>query len=155
MEASSMSLNDLIVRRALETDIPRIYDIEARSFLEPYSKRLLRFLMLSSPDTFLVAELDNLVVGYIISTVRYNYLGHILSIAVDENFRRRGIGRLLMLNAEERLKHLGCIILRLEVRVSNSAAQNLYLKLGYKKAYVISNYYRNGESAMVMFKVIG
>ena len=41
---------------------------------------------------------------------------------------------------------------RLEVRVSNKAAINLYKKHGFKIVYAIKNFYLNGEDAYVMMK---
>jgi ribosomal-protein-alanine N-acetyltransferase len=41
---------------------------------------------------------------------------------------------------------------QLEVRVSNTAAQQFYRKVGYRDVFVIDRYYANGEDAVVMMK---
>jgi len=41
---------------------------------------------------------------------------------------------------------------QLEVRASNLAARNFYLRLGYREVFTIDQYYANGEDAVVMMK---
>ncbi|MEM0211410.1 MAG: N-acetyltransferase [Candidatus Methanomethylicia archaeon] len=154
-------MNDLIdlesikIREARMDDIRKIYSIEEKSFDERdlYPIELLKFYLNISPKTFLVAEISGEVIGYVIAVVRRGYIGHIVSIAVEPSFRQKGVGRMLMNKIEETLESLGCIILRLEVSEKNFAARFLYLNLGFLEAYTIPNYYCNGCSAIVMFKL--
>jgi ribosomal-protein-alanine N-acetyltransferase len=43
-------------------------------------------------------------------------------------------------------------MVRLEVRVSNLAAQTFYFKMGFRFVGMINRYYKNGENAYIMFK---
>lgn len=114
------------------------------------------------PNSFLVAETDDgKIVGYVMCRVEPHYtksstliLGHVLSIAVSKEHRRRGIGEALMLKAEEGLLTYGSEAIYLEVRVSNEPAIRLYEKLGYKKLGIIPFYYADGEDAFLMYKVV-
>ncbi len=114
------------------------------------------------PKAFLVAEIKGSIVGYVMCRVEKAFLwrktlnmGHVLSVAVDRNYRRRGIGRALMIEAEKNLRsEYGCNLIYLEVRVSNEPAINLYKKLGYRKLGVIPRYYHDGEDAYLMFKIV-
>ncbi len=114
------------------------------------------------PSSFLVAESDRgEIVGYVMCRVESYYtkkmtllFGHVLSIAVSKRHRRRGIGRALMIRAEEGLRSYGADAIYLEVRVSNDPAILLYEKLGYKKLGVIPSYYADGEDAYLMYKII-
>ncbi|MCS7385951.1 MAG: ribosomal protein S18-alanine N-acetyltransferase [archaeon GB-1867-005] len=151
---SSSSCRKLSIRPAREEDICEIFEIEVRSFKDPYPRSLLKMLLQMARETFLVAELNGKVVGYVILLVRRKYLGHILSLAVSPHHRRKGIATALLASVEERARTLGVKILRLEVRVSNLAAIKLYLKLGFKEAYQIPQYYRDNESAIIMFKIL-
>jgi ribosomal-protein-alanine N-acetyltransferase len=76
---------------------------------------------------------------------------HITTIAVSEELQRRGIGELLLLTVFDRARELYANIVTLEVRVSNTGAQNLYLKYGFKQVGVRKAYYTdNREDAYIM-----
>lgn len=81
--------------------------------------------------------------------------GEIQLIATGEMYRRCGRGakvlELLIAEAERR----GAKKLFLEVRVSNAAAQKLYLRYGFVGVYARSRYYPDGEDAIVMKKELG
>lgn len=81
-----------------------------------------------------------LIVGYIGLWVAGDE-AHITAIAVREQFRGQGIGELLMLGAvqETQARHLRR--LTLEVRVSNTNAQRLYEKYGFRTLGIRRGYY--------------
>jgi ribosomal-protein-alanine N-acetyltransferase len=77
--------------------------------------------------------------------------GHVVSIAVLPEYRRRGIATALMLRAMDSMKNkYGAAEVYLEVRVSNEPAIRLYEKLGFKKVKVLRGYYLDGEDAYLM-----
>lgn len=138
------------IRDLKHGDIQAILDIEYRCFPDPYPLSLLNRLQEMHPDGFLVAELDGKVVGYIIGVVRWGGSGHILAIAVDPPYRRRGIGSALIVNMLDRLRAKGAKGVRLEVRKNNFAARQFYLGLGFDEREEIPYYYEDGEAAVVM-----
>ncbi len=76
---------------------------------------------------------------------------HVLNVAVAPEARRRGIARLLMLEALACFADRGGGTASLEVRPSNLAARRLYESLGFYKAGLRKNYYRaDNEDALVM-----
>ncbi len=76
---------------------------------------------------------------------------HITSIAVRENYRRQGIGELLMVSVIDMATRLKARIVTLEVRVSNEGAQRLYSRYGFSKVGVRKGYYNdNREDAIIM-----
>jgi ribosomal-protein-alanine N-acetyltransferase len=80
-------------------------------------------------------------------------VGHVISIAVLQEYRRRGIGSALMSEALKIFeKKYDVDSVYLEVRVSNQPAINMYEKFGFVKARIIRGYYRDGEDAYVMVK---
>ncbi len=143
------------IRPARDSDLTAILRIEERSFPNPYPLGYLRFLLRLNPTTFIVAENDKGVVGYLIGDIRSRNEGHIISLAVRENERRRGIARALMDSVSSELQRLGVLAIRLEVRASNKPAINLYHSLGYREAGVMARYYRDGEDAISMVARIG
>ncbi|RLG73447.1 MAG: ribosomal-protein-alanine N-acetyltransferase [Thermoprotei archaeon] len=142
----------LKIRPARKDDIDRIFKIETLSFKEPYPKGLLYIYLKLTPELFLVIEKNGKVIGYIIGLLKTNKLGHIVSLAIDPEERRKGYGTLLLKKLLEKFKELGVCKVRLEVRVSNRPAINLYSKHGFKIAYIIKRFYLNGEDAYVMVK---
>lgn len=66
---------------------------------------------------------------------------HITSIAVRNDYRRKGIGELLMIAIFELALQLQADVVTLEVRVSNVNAQNLYTKYGFKAVGERRRYY--------------
>jgi len=107
---------------------------------------------LTFPDTVrLKAELDGRVVGFAVGDLRRREdLGWIATIGVHPDFRRRGIGRRLLLACEEAL---GTGRIRLTLRLSNLEARQLYERNGYVEIDRLERYYRDGEGAYVMEKV--
>jgi len=86
---------------------------------------------------FLVAVFEHDVVG----SVMAGYDGHrgwVNYLAVDPDLHGRGIGRLLMDRAEQRLLEVGCPKINLQIRVGNSGAVEFYERLGYTIDNVVS-----------------
>lgn len=143
---------DIGIRSARLEDLEQIYRIEIESFKIPYPLEYLYLLLSLAGDLFIVAVRCNEIVGYAVGLLRIDNTGHIVSIAVANKYRGRGIGKRLLQELERRLKDKGAKRFRLEVRVSNRIAINLYLKLGYRIDRVIPRYYPDGEDAYLMIK---
>ena len=107
------------------------------------------YIYLTYGSEILVADIGNLVVGYVVLQHR-DFESKIMSIAVKKEFRRRGIGSNLLKKAIESVKEKGKRRLLLEVRVSNIPAQNLYKKYGFKVVDILRSYYADGEDAYLM-----
>ena len=76
---------------------------------------------------------------------------HITAIATRDNYRRRGIGEALLISAVETSISSGAQMITLEVRISNTIAQALYLKYGFHIAGKRIRYYSdNNEDALLM-----
>jgi ribosomal-protein-alanine N-acetyltransferase len=114
------------------------------------------------PETFIVAEENGEVVGYIMCRIEMGLSnfgfsglikkGHIVSVAVLQQHRRKGIGQALITKAIEGMRLYNAKQCFLEVRVSNTQAIELYKKLGFQITRTIHGYYSDGESAYVMAK---
>jgi ribosomal-protein-alanine N-acetyltransferase len=66
---------------------------------------------------------------------------HITSIAVRASQRRKGIGELLLIGVLDLALELQADVVTLEVRVSNTGAQHLYTKFGFKRVGERRKYY--------------
>lgn len=133
-------------------DLEPIAEIEKECFADPWSLRGLADSLLSEIFTGILLEEGGEIVGY--GGVRVvGDEAEIERIAVREMYRRCGrggeiLGALLAAAAEKGAKKVF-----LEVRVSNAAAQVLYLKSGFCGLYARSRYYPDGEDALVMVKL--
>jgi len=149
------------VRGFRPEDIERVMQINAACLPENYSSYFYRDLHQRYPETFLVADVDGTVQGYIMCRIERGWskigkltpsrLCHTVSIAVMENYRRRGIGRELIVQAMRKGRDVYSTSEGyLEVRISNDAAIGLYDALGFKKVKKNYGYYMDGEDAWVM-----
>jgi ribosomal-protein-alanine N-acetyltransferase len=77
---------------------------------------------------------------------------HITTIATHPDFRRHGLGELLLASLIDISYEIGAKWVTLEVRVSNYTAQNLYRKYGFREAGIRRRYYSdNQEDAIIMW----
>ena len=148
------------IRRCQAGDIPAVIQINMTTLPEHYTDSFYYDILREFPETFLVAELNEEVVGYVMNRIEYgfSYLrrlglarrGHIVSIAVKDGHRGKGLGTALMLTSHAEIAKKSATECYLEVRVSNEGAIRLYEELGYKKTGSLEAYYRDGEAAFVM-----
>jgi len=143
---------EFIVRLATKEDLPTIYEIERRSFKDPYPPFFIEMLLKLNPRTFLVADKGQRVVGYLIATKDRN-TGHIVSLAVVPEERGKSIGRALLKRELEVLRNLEVETVRLEVRRSNREAQRFYEAQGFQYNHDIIGYYGD-EDALVYYKAL-
>lgn len=120
------------VRRARREELPRVARIFEESFTGSYRYWSIRLLDVLE---VLVAEVDQVIVGavelYVTSVTGYGRVGVISFIAVDFQYRRRGIGRQLVLAAESRFTQQGCRYSAASTKRWNTASINLFTTLGY------------------------
>ena len=86
------------VRKFVPKDLKRVYEIENMSFDQSYGINMFQQLY-DMGIGFLVAEMDGYVIGYVMFWIKYENQGHIISIAVDKNYRRLGAGTELLVKA--------------------------------------------------------
>lgn len=128
-----------VIRNAYIEDVQDIQKINSSAFgyeygLEETKNRI--FCILKKPnDVIFVAEADNCAVGYIHgSDYDCTYsppLKNILTLGVLEEYRGRGIGRLLIERLEEWAKEDKCAGVRLVSGFNRADAHNFYLHCGY------------------------
>ena len=144
------------------SDLDEIMGIERESFSMPWSRWMFeRELEGSERSHFLVARnASDPVQRDSQSTKIAGYVGfwmvmgeaHIVTIAVRRNYRRKGIGTMLLASALILAWSLGADRATLEVRVTNIPAQNLYRKFGFEIISIRKGFYTDtGEDAYVMW----
>lgn len=120
---------------------------------ENYTKYTFSFL-LSEPNTlsYRIATPTDEVIAFIFITVTNDGTGHITTIGVAPEHRRRGLAQTLLVHVEEALKKRNINTVFLEVRVDNLPAQKLYHQFDYAIVQRLPKYYNNGEDGFLMVK---
>ena len=153
-------------------DVPAVMSIERQSFTLPWSDYTYRHELLENVNShyFVARRIDQTAAkrSSFFSRWRNNpkaaapivsYGGfwliadeaHISTIASHPNWRRRGVGELMLLAMIERALQLNAFMVTLEVRVTNEGAKKLYLKYGFDYVGQRPRYYRdNDEDADLM-----
>jgi ribosomal-protein-alanine acetyltransferase len=143
------------VRPLTATHIDQLLRLNLRCFRkgENYTKHTFAYL-LNDPSTvsYRVATDDDPVVAFIFVMVQEGGTGHVTTVGVAPEHRRRGLAERLLSHVEDALRNRGVSTLALEVRVSNIGAQSLYRGLNYSTVQRIEAYYNNGEDAFLMVK---
>lgn len=138
------------VRKFVPKDLKRVFEIENMSFDQSYGISMFQHLY-EMGIGFLVAEKNDYVIGYVMFWVKYENQGHIISIAVDKNYRRQGAGTELLIRAISILSMLPIDAIYLEVRESNAGAVEFYERFNFIKDRVVPGYYEGGEGAIIMY----
>lgn len=133
-----------------KADIETILKLEQDIFKEdafPFFEFV--YLYMRGKETFLIAHEGKQLAGYISVYVEED-TGYIASIAVDNNFRRQGIGRQLIQHIIDILQRNNKVTsIELHVRKSNHAAIELYKSLGFKVSFTELEYYGDEDAFMM------
>lgn len=143
-------LEGIILREMQIKDIPEVAEIERASFTAPWSETSFFNEVMKPGSVSRVAGFSGRVVGYICAG-RVLDEGHILTIAVHNDYRRRGIASALVGNVVKSLKRDLCRFIFLEVRSSNDEAKKMYEKFRFRPVGTRKNYYSSPvEDALIM-----
>lgn len=150
----------LQIRNFSQKDLFKILEIENSSFQDPWPVSFFTYIHNKSPELFLIITKGKDICGYVIGEIREIMLsglshrskvGHILNIAVDKNHRKKGIGKILITNIENKFKERSATQVTLEARESNKIARKFYLSQGYSEICKARAYYPD-EDAIIMIK---
>ena len=159
-----MLIQNYTLRRFSPADLEAVININRVCLPENYAAYFFIDTYNTLPETFLVAESQGQVAGYImcrlehgfsdLKKLRFARKGHIISVAVMPDFRNSGIGYSLVQQALLALSAHHTDECYLEVRINNLPAINLYKKMGFEITRTIPHYYFDGFDAYVMTKLL-
>ena len=143
------------LRRLTLADLGDIERIERSAYPTPWSRSMFAG-ELAKPSSISLGAVDAegefALVGYLIIS-RYVDAWHVMNIAVDPPYRRRGVATTMMEELFRLTVDDGRRGYTLEVRVSNASAIALYERLGFHATGIRRGYYTdNREDALVMWK---
>lgn len=120
-----------------------------------YTKYTFDYL-LNEPRTlsYRVVTPSEELVGFAFVMVNENNAAHLTTIGVAPEHRNRGLAKRLLEHIDNALRQRNVGTVVLEVRVANTAAQDLYRSVGYTVVQRIRKYYNNGEDCFLMMKPI-
>ena len=141
----------MLVRPMTKRDIARVYEIEIQSFRSPWSKLSLLGELHNNVARYYVAEEEGRVVGYGGMWLMFDE-AHITNIAIAPEARGRHLGRYLLYGMMAAAHGRGAERMTLEVRETNTVAQNLYYSFDFEKEGFRKRYYEDtGEGAYLLW----
>ena len=150
------------LRKFTPDDLQSVMHINRLCLPENYMDFFFMDLHQRFPETFIVAEEDGKIVGYIMCRIEVGLAsyglgglvrkGHVVSIAVLPQGRRKGAAQALMTAAMKGMIYYKAKLCYLEVRVTNDPGVALYKKIGFEISRTLKGYYSDSEDAYVMTK---
>ena len=147
-------MKSLEIRTMRSADLPQVMLIELSTFTMPWSESTFRGLLRRRDSDLFVADIKGEIAGYAVFWAVMDQ-GELGNVAVDESHRGKGIGSKLIQAVLSRASDRGVREIFLEVRKSNTKAQDLYKTFGFAEVGRRKNYYLEPlEDALVMKKII-
>lgn len=144
-------MNNIYIEKFKYEDIDNALKLEESHKIKILSKRILESEINADGHYYIVAKENDKVIGY--AGISYVLdIADLLSIVVDKSKTRQGIASLMLENIIEYCNNTSIKEIILEVRESNTSAQSLYSKYGFKQISIRKNYYDNIENAIIMKK---
>jgi [ribosomal protein S18]-alanine N-acetyltransferase len=138
-----------------EKHLKEVLKLNLRCFKsgENYTKYTFSYL-LNEPNclSYRIVTSSREMVGFVFIMIHENATGHITTIGVAPEHRRRGVANKLLHHAENAMRNRQINTAILEVRVGNFAALNLYRAFDYTVVQRLNKYYNNGEDGFLMMK---
>ncbi len=134
------------IRPMRERDIPAVSAIDRQIYPRAWPAYLFRRL-LRAGLTCRVAEWHGRIAGYAVMAINPRWV-HVMNLAVGRRYRRRDIGRQLMVDLITTARAAGRRGMWLEVRPGSRAAIRLYRRLGFRRVGRRRHYYREPPATM-------
>lgn len=136
-------------------DLDRFNNINLDYWTEMYTTSFYTTYLIKDSDLCVVAQCGEYLAGYMLGKVEgtdTEWHSHISAISVSPEFRRLGVGKLLLDYFEQVSESSECYFADLYVRVSNTVAVDMYKRRGYLVYRTVRGYYSGEEDAYDMRK---
>lgn len=146
-------MSEIIIKKAEQCHVPQIAEIERKCVPQPWSEAAFAAALEDEKAITLAAFCGDVLCGFITGVYLLD-TADIYSVAVSENYRKKGVGKLLL---EEFFSALPDDVqaVNLEVRESNIPAIKLYEKTGFQSVGLRKNFYQDPqENAVLMTKIL-
>lgn len=143
------------IRPLTISHLDECWRLDQRCFVdgEAYSRETFEYLLTASESiSFRAATPSGYMAGFVIGLIEPDHTGHITTVGVSPEHRRRHLAKRLMAEVEKGFRQRNVRLVRLEVRSLNIPAQKLYQRLGYAVTQRLPKYYSNGGDGLLMLK---
>ncbi len=140
----------LTIERMTEAHLPEVMPIEREVFAPGWSEEAFRNDLRNPAALYLILRVDGKIVAYAGMWLVVDE-AHITNVAVKPEYRGRNFAKRLIHRLLSIARERGCVKAILEVRVSNTPAQKLYEKFGFRPVAIRPKYYDNTEDALIMW----
>jgi ribosomal-protein-alanine N-acetyltransferase len=139
------------LRKAQSNDLKQIADISNTLFREHYTPDFFMHMWEIAPETFIVAEYQGMVIGFILAVNVDIGVARILLLSIKSAYQGQGIGssllRMLLNEMGDQIKKIS-----LEVRTDNTRAISFYLHHGFQLRSHLKKFYADGSDGYLMEK---
>jgi ribosomal-protein-alanine N-acetyltransferase len=143
------------IRPLTISQLDECWRLDQRCFIdgEAYSRETFDYL-LTAPEgvAYRAVTPGGIMVGFVVGLIEPDRTGHVTTVGVAPEHRRRNIANRLMHQVEDGFRKRNVRLIRLEVRALNVPAQKLYESLGYAITQRLPKYYSNGGDGLLMLK---
>ncbi|MFN4034112.1 MAG: ribosomal protein S18-alanine N-acetyltransferase [Fimbriimonadales bacterium] len=140
----------LTIERMTEAHLPEVMRIERAVFAPGWSEESFRSDLRNPSALYLNLRVNGKLVAYAGMWLIIDE-AHITNVAVLPEYRGRNLAKRLLHRLLCLARERGCVKATLEVRISNTPAQKLYEKFGFRPVAVRAKYYDNVEDALIMW----
>lgn len=133
------------------SELPQVADIEAIVFPEPLDLQSLMRLWFADETCYLTYRAGDRVATYFGFQV-FGPTAHVISNATHPDFRRQGLGAMILKEAEAVAAVQGARWFLGEVRKSNTPQRELLEKIGWVETGLSERFFGNGEDAYVVWR---
>ena len=139
------------IRLSNPSDLKSLLVIENNTNPSPWTEKQMQSSFDVGHHSFLCEDNNDNVIGFVIY-VAIEQEVHLLNIAVENNYQRKGIGSILINHLKKQVQAMGINLITLEVRVSNTNAISFYKKHNFIEDAIRANYYSKPkpEDALLM-----
>ena len=144
----------LQILELLNEDIDAILPLENELYHKPWQKKDYEYELNDNPFAYylkLVNKDNQEIMGFIGFWIKFEQ-AEITKVSIAKKYQGYKLSKLLMADAEQRIRLAECENITLEVRVTNVVAINLYKSCGFNIVATRKKYYENGEDAYLMLK---
>lgn len=147
-------MDNLKLSKMTLLDLENIQDILFTDFDDFWSTNVLKSELSNSSSTYLVAKLNNIIVGFGGIWKAVDDI-HITNIVVRKDYRNKHIGSIILSKLIDISKlETNIKTLTLEVNSNNISAIKLYEKFNFKKVGLRKKYYNNIDDAIIYTKFL-
>lgn len=140
------------IRWMIRKDLPTVLNIEERCFEYPWGEEDFIKTLRQRTIIGMVAERGDQVVGFMIYEL-HKFRIHVLSMAVDPDYSRQGIGRIMVEKLISKLSYQRRNRVLLEVRETNLPAQMFFKSMGFKAVGILNHFYDDCDEDAYMFEL--